>query len=197
MRGREIKLEKLSIKEKGYLFGLYKGDGYIYHNIKDRHYTVEFFLNSKRDRDIIKFVHFLLKKLKLNTFLIKDKRFNCIKIKANSKYLYHFLNQDFHLFLNDKNFALGFISGFLDAEGSVIKSSFRITNTDLEIMNLISDILTSEGIGNRLSLRKRSAKDTKPIYSMYISVKFKSLNHISIKAERLHSGVEIFKKYCP
>lgn len=190
-------LEKISIKERGYLFGLYEGDGYIYHNLKDRHYTVEFFLNSERDKDIIKFVHFLLKKLHLNPFLIKDKRFKCMKVKVNSKDLYNFLDQDYHLFLNDKKFTLGFISGFFDAEGSVIKSSFRLTNTDLEIMNIISNILTSKGIENRLSLRKKSIKDTKPIYSMYISVKFKNLNHISIKAERLHSGVEIPIKYCP
>jgi len=192
-----MNLEKISVKERGYLFGLYEGDGYIYHNLRDRHYTVEFFLNSKRDKDIINFVHLLLRKLELNPFLIKDKRFNCIKVKVNSKELHNFLNQDYNLFLNDKGFDIGFLSGFIDAEGSANKSSLCLTNTNLEIMKIASNILKLKGIDNKLSLRKKSIKDTKPIYSMYISVKFKSLDHISLKAERLHSGVEIPKKYCP
>jgi hypothetical protein len=192
-----MNLKKTSVKERGYLLGLYEGDGYIYHNLKDRHYTVEFFLNSERDKDIIKFVHLLLKKLELNPFLIKDKRFNCMKIKVNSKDMYNFINQDYQFLLNDKDFAIGFLSGFIDAEGNVSKNSLRLTNTDMNLMSIASNILTLNSIKSKISLRKKSVKDTKPIYSMYISVKFKSLDHISLKAERLHSGVEIPKKYCP
>ena len=47
-------LSNLSDLEKGYLFGLFEGDGYKYHDKKQRHYQVEFYLNSIKDIEIIK-----------------------------------------------------------------------------------------------------------------------------------------------
>jgi len=56
-------LGKINEKEKGYLFGLFFGDGYKYYHKKSRHYQVEFYLNSIKDKQIIDYLVFLLKKL--------------------------------------------------------------------------------------------------------------------------------------
>ena len=69
MRGGEMEIKKLSKKEWGYLFGLFEGDGYKLYDKKSRHYHVEFYLNSKNDKDIINFLVILLKKIELNPHL--------------------------------------------------------------------------------------------------------------------------------
>ena len=40
----------LSEKENGYLFGLFEGDGYKFHDKKGRRYMIDFYLNSVRDK---------------------------------------------------------------------------------------------------------------------------------------------------
>ena len=45
--------QNLSEKEMGYLIGFYVGDGYSYFR-KDKHYVVEFYLNSMRICRLIK-----------------------------------------------------------------------------------------------------------------------------------------------
>mgnify|MGYP002401761942 CR=1 FL=1 len=46
-----ISLDNISSKDIGYMIGLFIGDGYKIH--ADRHYQVEYYLNSERDTDII------------------------------------------------------------------------------------------------------------------------------------------------
>ena len=53
--------QNISKKEWGYLVGLYYGDGYINYHKKSRHYTIEFFLNSKN----FKIICYKIKKLKI------------------------------------------------------------------------------------------------------------------------------------
>jgi len=186
MRGGEyiLNLDKVNEKEKGYLLGLFKGDGYSFHNKKDRHYSVEFYLNSKRNLEIIKQVCLLIKKLNLNPLLLKDKRFECIRVRVNSKNFFNFINQDFNKNFENADFSIGFVSGFLDAEGYVNnkKSMINIVNTNLSLMSFISNILKENGIKSKISLRKKSRKNKQKIYILHISVKFKSLKHLSIKA---------------
>lgn len=186
MRGGEYKLDydNLNEKEKGYLFGLFKGDGYSFHNRKDRHYSVEFYLNSRTNLKIIKFVCSLIKKLGLNPLLLKDKRFECIRIRVNSKNLFNLINSELNDSIKDDDFSIGFVSGFLDAEGYVNdqKKIINIVNTNQNLINLVSDILDKRGIQNRVVLRKRSIKDKQNIYIIHISVNFKRLAHLSIKA---------------
>jgi hypothetical protein len=186
MRGGEyiIKLSNIDEKERGYLFGLFLGDGYSFHNPKDRHYHVEFYLNSITNKGIIHFLCQILRKVGLNPILRKDKRFKCMRIRVNSKNFYNFINQDYKKFLGDNKFSIGFVSGFLDAEGYVNKktASIVIVNTNLGIIKNISSILDGYNIENKVSLRKKSIKDKQKIYNLYVSVKFKSLNHLSVKA---------------
>jgi len=53
MLGGENTFKNLKEEEKGYLLGFFEGEGYKYHDKKNRHYYVEFSLNSKKDKEII------------------------------------------------------------------------------------------------------------------------------------------------
>ncbi len=191
---KEINFEILSKKQQGYLFGLFEGDGYSNYNKKDRHYIVEFYLTSNRHVELIENLMFLLKRISLNPFLMKDKRFYCVRIKVNSKILFMLINSDYSKEFEDKEFCLGFVSGLLDAEGYINKrcGSINIVNTDKRLLDIVSDILNKNSIKNTLRVRPKSAKDVKISYVIHISEKFKSIPYISLKAgyKPSDSGVE-------
>jgi len=63
MRGRKIQIEELTKKEQGYLFGLFEGDGYKIYDKKSRHYQIDFYLNSEKDKKLLNFLLGCLKKL--------------------------------------------------------------------------------------------------------------------------------------
>lgn len=181
---KHIQLDELTTKEKGYLFGLFFGDGYKYFDRKSRHYVVEFYLNSIKDNKIIKFVCFLLRKISLNPFLMKDKRFNCIRIKINSREFFEFIDKKINLNKKNKDFNIGFLSGLIDSEGycNNEKSCIEVVSTNEKILRDCKKFLDLIGIGSSLNKRKPSNKDKKESYRILISVKFKRLNHLSIKA---------------
>jgi len=115
----------------GYLLGLFAGDGYAYHDKRYRHYTIEFYLHSERNKEIQNFLITILNKLGLSCFVMKDKRYRCNRIKVYSRTLLEYLNSEHKDMTTDVN--IGFISGLIDSEGYVNfkKSSISITNTDL------------------------------------------------------------------
>jgi len=194
MRGSEINLKALSECERGYLFGIFEGDGYKIYDKKSRHYHIEFYLNSEKDKEIIQFVIFLLKKINLKPATYKDKRFNCLRIRVYSKSLFNLINKNIKLNDKNKEFDIGFISGLIDSEGCVNcnKNFIMIINTNKKILDDCKDFLNSIGIKSSINLRKPSFKDKKNSYRMYISVSFKRLKHLSKKAGKLpSSGVDI------
>jgi len=72
----------------------------------------------------------------------------------------------------------------LDAEGHVdkLKSSISIMNTNNKALEQCSSFLSSVGVESHLAKRKPSIKDKQDSYRLYISVRFKSLPHLSVKA---------------
>ena len=183
-----MNIEKLSEKERGYLLGLFCGDGYAYHNKKDRHYSVDFYLNSKKDKDIHKRLIDLLRKIGLRVFVFKDTRFNCIRTRVHSKQFYHFCIKIYHS--KSSNFDIGFMSGLIDSDGYVNfkKSTIQIINTNKKLLDKCREILYKFGIKANIKKRNISLKDKKHSYFLSIPVKFKRLKHFSIKAGRnLHS----------
>ncbi len=185
---------KLSPKEEGYLFGLFEGDGYKLYDKKSRHYQVEFYLNSINDTDIINNLIKLLKKIGLNPLQYQDKRKNCKRVRIYSKEIFNIINKKINLRDKDEEFKLGFVSGLIDSEGYVNNKKYyiMITNTNKKILKRCKEFLDSVGINSNISLRKPNIKDKVKSYRMYISVKFKRLNHISIKAgERLQRSFQV------
>ena len=68
----KIELNNINNAEKGYLIGLFVGDGYLYHD-RWGHYKINFYLNPKKDRDIAKFTINLLNKIGLSPYIMHHK----------------------------------------------------------------------------------------------------------------------------
>ena len=185
-------MNKLTEKENGYLFGLFEGDGYKYYCKKYRHYQIEFYLNSKKDKEIISFLLKLLDKLNLNVQRYLDKRFDCLRIRVNSKDMFHLFEKGISLDNKDDDFCLGYISGLIDSDGYVNpkKYSLSITNTNQNALINCQTFLKKININSSLKLKKASKKDKKKTYLLHISVNFKRLAHLSIKTGKLDSGME-------
>ena len=88
----------------------------------------------------------------------------------------------------------GYIVGFADGEGTFnlvkypdgrIRPQFLLFNTNKQILDYCSDFLKELGVESNLSLRKKSIKDKLKSYRLYISVNFKRLDNLSIKARKL------------
>jgi intein-encoded DNA endonuclease-like protein len=183
MTFNRISLSKLTGMETGYLIGLFAGDGYSYYDKKYRHYTVEFHLHSERNKGIQKFLIKILKKLGLRVFVMKDKRYNCNRVRVYSKILLKYLNLGL-LDKDDINMGLGFVSGLIDSEGYVNhkKSFVNVVNTDKETLNMAKNILKKLNIVSEIRERGKSKKDKKKSYILYISYKIKDIDTNSIKS---------------
>lgn len=184
-----MEFDNLNEKEKGYLFGMFEGDGYKIHDKKSRHYHIEFYLNSIKDKEIIDFIVSLLKKIKLNPNLYQDKRYNCKRIRVYSKELFEIISKNINLSDKLDDFKLGFVSGLIDSEGHVNKkkSYIMIVNTNEDILDKCKKFLEEIGIESSINKRLQSRKDKLDSYRMYVSVKFKRLKNLSIKTKRLWS----------
>jgi hypothetical protein len=184
MRGGEIKIEKLRGEELGYLIGIIAGDGYVFYDKKSRHYQVEFYLHSESDLEIIKKVENLLLKIGLNVQRYNDKRFKCLRLRVYSKELYYFIKGD--KFNYNKEFMLGFVSGFIDSDGyyNKEKSTLVIVNTNLEKIKKAKKYLDLLNIKSTINKKFMSSTYKNQPYNLYISVKFIRLNHLSEKIRK-------------
>jgi len=184
-----MKIKNLDEKELGYMFGLFEGDGYKYHDKKCRRYQVEFYLNSIKDKGIVNYLINLLEKIELNPNKYLDKRYNCIRVRVYSKELFEILKKNVALENRNKKFKLGFISGMIDSEGHVNKEKLyiMIVSTDKKTLEKCSEILSNMGLSSNVSKRTLSKKDKKFSYRIYVPVSFKNKAHLSIKTKRLQS----------
>ena len=176
-----LKISNINDKEKGYILGLLAGDGYLFHDKKSRHYHIEFYLNSIKDKAIRDLIEEIIKKLELTPQKYFDKRFNCVRIRTYSKELYEYITK--RSYNENFDFKIGFVSGFIDSDGyyNKKKSTLVIINTNLEKIKLANLYLKDLGINSSINKKFMSKKYKNQPYNLYISVKFKSLKHLSQK----------------
>jgi intein/homing endonuclease len=186
---KNLDLTRLSQKELGYLIGLFDGDGYS--NIHSGHYKIEFYLNSLKDQDIRDQLLDVLKKINLKPRVIKDKRFNCIKIEIVCKLFFKVILGFSNNNPKSKNFKLGYISGIIDSEGYVnrIKRFIQIINTDEKLMKKVQNYLKTLNIDSRITKKSKCRKDKLQRYSLYVPVKFLNTKNISMKIKRPIAGL--------
>lgn len=205
MRGSaEINLENLSQKETGYLAGFFIGDGYANYSKKDRHYHVEFHFNSIRDAPAVHYVSNLLKTVGLKCFLYKDKRYNAIRVRVNSRNLMYFIQKEIDGLMNaklNKEYALGLISGFIDAEGYVGNGEILLTQKDKETLKLFKKICESLSVPTKKFWFSDNYKSKTGVWRLRLSTKFKNIPHNSLKVKEIYggsatscSGVEVHNK---
>jgi len=193
---RKLLLKKISEYAKGYLIGLFMGDGYSYHRKVDRHYVVEFYLDSIRNKSIIKFTAYLLNILGLNCFRMKDKRYNVIRLKVNSKTLYFFIKKGIERLSKAKDLSTftrgyrqGVVSGFFDAEGCIQKSYASVSQVNKGKLFLIRRICESLGMRGLTIRFRENYKSDKKIGIMHIPLKFIYILSNSLKIAEKSSAV--------
>ncbi len=185
IRSTKLKSEKEE-QEIGYIIGLYIGDGYIYHHQNSGHYQVDYYLNSSKDEDIIIQLKNILERQGYNSFVMKDRRSDCKRVRVNAKKLFLQLKGFDYSDLSNKSkhFKIGLLSGIIDSEGYVGNGTINVTNTDLKLLELCQETLSELEINSSLKQRTRSAKDKKRSYRLLISTQFKHCNHLSKKVLR-------------
>ena len=182
-----IQIGNITEKEKGYLVGLFLGDGHADYNKKDRHYNTEFYLNSKSDLDIQEFLLTIIKKLDAIVHIFKDPRYNVNRIRISSKIFFTFLQNEVASFCDktlpfSKSFLLGVVSGLIDSEGYVKHGSILITQKDESLLRDVEKICKDFEV--RCSLRKQENFSNRFIWRAAVSTRFKYLDHISKKVQR-------------
>lgn len=192
MRGSaEVNMSKLSQKEIGYLVGCFIGDGYADYNKKDRHYHVEFHFNSIRDLPAIRYVSGLLKIVGLKCFLHKDKRYNATRVRVNSRNLMYFIQKETDRLTNaklNKEYSLGLISGFIDAEGYVGNGEILITQKDKETLELFKKVCESLSVPTKKFWFSDNYKSKTGVWRLRLSTRFKKLHHNSLKVKEIYGG---------
>lgn len=187
-----INLNLLDSSEEGYIYGFFVGDGYAYYNKKDRHYSVDFYLNAQKDKDIKERIVVLLKKIGLKYFEKKDKRSNSIRLRVHSKEFYYFIQNNSKKIENlpnlSYNYLIGYLSGFIDAEGYVTKGDIVITQKNKAILDEIVEICNILEIKLRKMWSFKNKKTPTKIWRLRISTKIKGYNHISSKINRIYAG---------
>ena len=183
----------LSEKEKGYELGLFIGDGYLYYNKNDRHYSVEFYLNSLKDLDIQAQLIHILTKLGFIPGVFKDPRFNANRIRVHSKLFLAFIKEQLEKFKLHSthlrrsfrlDFLLGVISGFIDAEGHLAHGTIFIAQKDGAIMRAMQSIC--EILNIKCAIWETRNTPSGYIWRGRISTSFKYLPHNSKKVERVY-----------
>jgi len=178
----EAQISKLSELEFGYLIGLFIGDGYSNYNKKDRHRYVEWYLNSKRDTKIIQYLCSLLEKMNLNPLLRKDKRYDVMRIRVNSKNLTILLLNKKEVIrkMKDANepTAIGLLSGFIDSEGYVGKGEIVVAQANLDTIEFFAEIAKRFGVYKKLWRYQNERCD---VWRLRISPAFKYSAHNSCK----------------
>lgn len=184
----------LTKKEYYYLIGLFLGDGYASYSPNDRHYRVEFCLNSKKDKDIINFTESLLKKANYNSYKVQDKRYDVVYVRINSKKLfYEFTKEKNELRQNnkiaDKTKIIGLLSGLIDSEGYVANGEIQLSQTNYKTAKLMRNLASTLNLVRKV--KKVPNPKGRPIWRIRVSTEFKNLQHISQKVIRKYSAGRI------
>jgi DNA-binding transcriptional regulator WhiA len=188
MSPKTIVIGALSVKEKAYLIGIIIGDGYLYHD-KWRHYKTNIYLNSKKDVDVAKSVIDILKKLGVSPYIMHHH--GCLIIRFNSKSFFDFFNKESKSITNKKNkdFMIGFISGFIDSDGYVSYGNIVVSNVEKEIIDITNEFCKKLKISTRVWKHNNLYKGKVfNIWRLRIGTSFKYEKHYSQKINRIYGG---------
>ena len=178
----------LNKEEQGYLIGFFFGDGCLYKD-KWRHYKINFYLNPKKDNDIEKFLHSLLKKAEFKYYTMKNH--GCNIVRLNSKHLYNYLLKikEHVNEITDNRFWIGCISGLIDSDGYVCNGEIVISNKDKELLELIESKANLFNVKTNLWMQHtRLNNKIYEIWRLRIGTSFKYEEQYSRKIRRFYGG---------
>jgi hypothetical protein len=165
--------------ERGYVIGLFVGDGSFNRGRKEPRFFVRYALDANNDKDVA---------LKISQILSKaGKRINLLSWKSNiiaktcSKDLVMYIRscivyKDGKKFSAksenwSKEFKYGFVAGIIDSDGHVHKHlGTEIKTVSPEIFDAVSEILKDLDISTNVAIRAapKNSYSPKPRYTIYI-----------------------------
>lgn len=178
------KMSKFSVEllddfERGYIIGIFLGDGSFNRGLKEERFFVRFALDGKRDKDIALNLQKIMGKAGKKMSLIPSK--TNIIAKTCSKELVSFIQRyveysqngkSIRLFKSDSNeFKFGFLAGLIDSDGHVHGHlGTEIKTVSNQIMIRVTEILGELGISSKTTLRNAPAKSfsKKSRFEIYI-----------------------------
>jgi len=103
--------------------------------------------------------------------------------------LLRYLENDFLIKpIKSKDYALGLLSGFIDAEGYVNHGEIVVTQKNKDVLDNILRLCKLLGLINLRLWCSKSFKSRNLIWRLRITTKLKELEHASIKIERRYRG---------
>lgn len=187
-------MKVLSKKEKGYLVGMFVGDGNLIVKRKRGRYLTKFALDAERDQDIADYMLSLFKKAGKRITRYVER--NSLTFKVYSKDFVEFLlkhvmyikqrdsRRKLKILTNPEKwttaFKFGFVSGLIDSDGHVYYNRRKtkhfgvlIKTADNAFRDQLTEILTTLGIEATTYTAKRYEKSysKKPQYVVYIPTK--------------------------
>ncbi len=172
------------------MLGFYIGDGYSNYSKNDRHYKTTFTLHSK-EKEVINYLRYILVRLGLNPFIVKDKRFNSVMLSVNSKIFMWYITQQKSKFfsgsITEKNFCIGVVSGFIDSEGYVNNGEIQLTQKNKKTLDRIVQLVRTLNVETRKFWSEQNYHSRHKVWRLRISTSFKYLRHNSLKVKNQYS----------
>lgn len=180
----------LTERERGYLVGLFVGDGSRIVEEKSGHYGAKFSFDKNRDTEIVSFVRELFERSKKRVTLYNTR--TLVTVKIYSKPFLAFLSA-FVVYTScegrvrktlvgvhtwPRNFILGFLGGLIDADGHVYEGKRRSCHSGASItmgnpilaeqLSILLDILRLKPTVRKMAVYPSSFSKT-PAYRIWFS----------------------------
>lgn len=206
-----MEIERLALKERGYLLGITVGDGSLIRNTQRGEFLVKIALDGLRDRDISHFLSSLFEKCGKRVSVHAERRMVILRIWSRSFYSYVLEHVRFEkegssrhhmrLLLDvndwDRGFTIGFIGGLIDSDGHIQRGKRNghygamITTSSASLGDQVRDLCKAQHINVLCRLDRRGKPDERPRYIMRIpSGDLNSLcsELLCMKHARYHGG---------
>lgn len=197
----KLDLGLLSEHEKGYIIGLFLGDGSLNRGRKEPRFFVRFALDSKRDCDIASELAQILEKAGKKVSIFPSKSTLIVKIcsKELAAYTQEFIayrkglggESGKNLLLNRSwslDFRYGVVAGIIDSDGHVHRHlGTEIKTVSKEVFKSILKLFDDLGIAAKTNVREatRNSYSKKPRYVIYIPSHEMKLHKNSIASVKI------------
>ena len=131
----------------------------------------------------------ILKKIGINPYTMNHH--GCLIIRFNSKEFFKFIKDEMTKVKNnkDKDFMIGFISGFIDSDGYVSYGNIVVTNIKKEIIDVTNNFYKKLKIKTKIWSQNTFFKGKVfNIWRLRIGTSFKYEKHYSQKLNRIYGG---------
>ncbi len=201
----------LNDKERGYLLGIYVGDGSLIRDKARGEFLVKIALDKTRDCDISEFIKSIFKRAGKLVTVTPWREMTTLRIWSKS--FYDFIrtyvrlqrralsNRHTKILLDHekwgRDFAIGFLGGLIDSDGYVVRSEngghygARITTSSVSLRNQLRRICHDLGVATSLHVDDRGTPDIRPRY--IVSITSASMHSVCseilcVKHQRFHGG---------